>query len=166
MIVGPRSIVPASSNLLHLMNIRDCLYCHVSADPWLIITDSGLDDWIYWHLFLQSPLIKITYRNSDQSSAEDSLHSRSHPHSTTDCSLRYTPLCPHSLGSLELRNSTTARDFPCLIKLRHGPRRKHLYYFGVFSARCIATSTARTTENTAYLSLAAWLLQRVYWTVA
>jgi hypothetical protein len=25
------------------------MYCHVSRVPWLIITGSGLDDWIYWH---------------------------------------------------------------------------------------------------------------------
>jgi hypothetical protein len=36
-------------------------YCHVSGVPWLIITDSGLDDWIYWHLRLQFPLITISY---------------------------------------------------------------------------------------------------------
>jgi hypothetical protein len=34
--------------------------CHVLMDPWLIITGSGLDDWIYWHLLLQSLLITIT----------------------------------------------------------------------------------------------------------
>jgi hypothetical protein len=34
-------------------------YCHMSGVPWLI-TGSGVDDWIYWHLHLQSPLITIT----------------------------------------------------------------------------------------------------------
>jgi hypothetical protein len=29
--------------------------------PWLIITGSGLDDWIYWPLLLQSLLITISY---------------------------------------------------------------------------------------------------------
>jgi hypothetical protein len=29
-------------------------YCHVSGIPWLIITDSGLDDWISRNLLLQS----------------------------------------------------------------------------------------------------------------
>jgi hypothetical protein len=36
-------------------------YCYVSGIPWLIITGSGLDDWIYWHLHLQSLLITIDY---------------------------------------------------------------------------------------------------------
>jgi hypothetical protein len=26
-------------------------YCHASRIPWLIITDSGLDEWIYWHFY-------------------------------------------------------------------------------------------------------------------
>jgi hypothetical protein len=26
-------------------------FFHVSGVPWLIITGSGLDDWIYWHIF-------------------------------------------------------------------------------------------------------------------
>jgi hypothetical protein len=41
-----------------------------------------------------------------------------------------------------------------LINLRHGPHRKHrLYYCIVFSARCVATSEAWTTENTPFLSI-------------
>jgi hypothetical protein len=32
--------------------------------PWLIITGFGLDNWIYWLLLLQSPLITINYHNS------------------------------------------------------------------------------------------------------
>jgi hypothetical protein len=32
-------------------NILTSGYCHVSGVPWLIITGSGLDDWIYWHLY-------------------------------------------------------------------------------------------------------------------
>jgi hypothetical protein len=27
------------------------VYCHVFWVPWLIITGSGLDDWIYWHFY-------------------------------------------------------------------------------------------------------------------
>jgi hypothetical protein len=27
------------------------IYCHVYGVPWRIITDSGLDDWIYWHCY-------------------------------------------------------------------------------------------------------------------
>jgi hypothetical protein len=27
------------------------IYCHVSGVPWLIITDSELDDLIYWHFY-------------------------------------------------------------------------------------------------------------------
>jgi hypothetical protein len=33
----------------------------VSVVPWLIIAGSGLDDWIYWQLRLQSLLITINY---------------------------------------------------------------------------------------------------------
>jgi hypothetical protein len=34
------------------------LYCYVSWVPWLIITGSRLDDWIYWRLLLQiQPII-------------------------------------------------------------------------------------------------------------
>jgi hypothetical protein len=36
-------------------------YFHVSWAPWLIITGSGFDDWIYWHLLFQSLLITINY---------------------------------------------------------------------------------------------------------
>jgi hypothetical protein len=27
-------------------------YCHVSGFTWRMITGSGLDDWIYWHLYI------------------------------------------------------------------------------------------------------------------
>jgi hypothetical protein len=33
---------------------QNIAYCHVSGVPWRIITGSGLDDWIYWRLVLQS----------------------------------------------------------------------------------------------------------------
>jgi hypothetical protein len=36
--------------------------CHVSGVPWLIITGSGLDNWIYWLIILLSLLIKINYK--------------------------------------------------------------------------------------------------------
>jgi hypothetical protein len=32
--------------------------------PWLIITGSGLDDWIYWHLLVQSLVMTMNYNNS------------------------------------------------------------------------------------------------------
>jgi hypothetical protein len=31
---------------------RSWVYCHLSGVSWLIITGSGLDDWIYWHLYI------------------------------------------------------------------------------------------------------------------
>jgi hypothetical protein len=34
--------------------------------PWLIITGIGLDDWIYWHLLLQSLVITLNYNNSNK----------------------------------------------------------------------------------------------------
>jgi hypothetical protein len=49
-------------------NTEMCIwkYCYVSGVPWLVITGSGSDDWIYWRLLLQSLLITINY-NSSQS---------------------------------------------------------------------------------------------------
>jgi hypothetical protein len=44
--------------------MNNSIYCHVSGAPWLIITGSGLDDWIYWQLLLQSLLITLIYKNS------------------------------------------------------------------------------------------------------
>jgi hypothetical protein len=46
-------------NILHVQQnvfniVAFCVvrpYCHVSGVPWRIITDSGLDDCIYWHLY-------------------------------------------------------------------------------------------------------------------
>jgi hypothetical protein len=43
-----------------------CEYCHVSGISWLIIIGSGLDDWIYCQILLQSFLNTIIY-NSSQS---------------------------------------------------------------------------------------------------
>jgi hypothetical protein len=43
------------------------VYYHVSGVPWLMITCSGLDDWICWSLILQSLLITINYNNSQSS---------------------------------------------------------------------------------------------------
>jgi hypothetical protein len=40
---------------------------------WLIITGSGLEDWIYWHLLLQSFSITVSYNNSQSMTASDSL---------------------------------------------------------------------------------------------
>jgi hypothetical protein len=40
---------------------KSICYCHVSGVPWLITTGSGLDDWIYLRLLLQSLLITINY---------------------------------------------------------------------------------------------------------
>jgi hypothetical protein len=36
-------------------------YCHVFMAPWLKITGSGWDDWIYWRIILQSLVIIINY---------------------------------------------------------------------------------------------------------
>jgi hypothetical protein len=45
--------------LLFFSTFSFCSYCHVSGVPWLITTGSGKDDWICWHLLLQSLLITI-----------------------------------------------------------------------------------------------------------
>jgi hypothetical protein len=47
---------------------HNSLYCHVSGIPWLIITGSGLDDWIYWRLLCT---VSLNYK---QSSAIADLH--------------------------------------------------------------------------------------------
>jgi hypothetical protein len=36
-----------------VLRISNLSYWHVSGVPWLIITGSGLDDWIYWHTCTQ-----------------------------------------------------------------------------------------------------------------
>jgi hypothetical protein len=73
-------------------------YCHVSGVPWRIITGSGLDDWIYWHLLcsislnhnqLQELTINLQL-NLSSLTAEDSLHSRYR--STIDFSSAVTDL--------------------------------------------------------------------------
>jgi hypothetical protein len=40
--------------LNEIWGFRCCKYCLVSRVPWLVMTGCGLDDWIYWHLLLQS----------------------------------------------------------------------------------------------------------------
>jgi hypothetical protein len=42
---------------------QSIILSHVRV-PWIIITGSGLDDWIYWQLLLQSFVITINYNNS------------------------------------------------------------------------------------------------------
>jgi hypothetical protein len=66
-------------------------YCHMFMAAWLTITDSGSDDWIYWHLLVESlnhkqlQELPISLQpNYSSLTAEDSLHSP--PHSTTHCS--------------------------------------------------------------------------------
>jgi hypothetical protein len=49
------------------------VYCHVSGIPWLIITGSGLDDWIYWHFLFQALLITINYNSSQSMSKTRSI---------------------------------------------------------------------------------------------
>jgi hypothetical protein len=68
----------------------NCSYCHEFMALWLIITGSGLNDWIYWHLLCSVPLnynqlqeLTINLQpNPFSLIAEDSLHSRSR--STTE----------------------------------------------------------------------------------
>jgi hypothetical protein len=50
-----------TENNNYFLNLK---YCHVSGVPWLIITGSGLDDWSYWHLLLQSLLVTVSRKNS------------------------------------------------------------------------------------------------------
>jgi hypothetical protein len=48
-------------NLMKLKSYLQYKYCHVSRVLWWIVTGSELDDWIYWHLLLQSLLFTINY---------------------------------------------------------------------------------------------------------
>jgi hypothetical protein len=41
-----------------------CKHRHVFMAPWLIITGYVFDDWIYWHILVQSLLITINYNSS------------------------------------------------------------------------------------------------------
>jgi hypothetical protein len=47
-----------------LTKLQHWRYCHMFMVAWLTMTGFGLDDRIYWHLLLQSLLIKINYNNS------------------------------------------------------------------------------------------------------
>jgi hypothetical protein len=53
-------IFPRESSLRH-DDVRFYKYCQESGVPWRIITGSGLDDWIYWHILLQFLLFTIIY---------------------------------------------------------------------------------------------------------
>jgi hypothetical protein len=55
----------------HLYSIHIVTY---EGFAWLIIMDSGLYDWIYWHL-QQTLLITINYKISQSMTVSDSLHS-------------------------------------------------------------------------------------------
>jgi hypothetical protein len=149
----------------------------VPGVPWRIITGSGLDDWIYWQPLLQSLVITINYKNSQSMTAYDSLHSRSSRSlSFYDCLLFYCDWLgshlrvTHSLLNYEWRTELTADCSTNEFRLTNGllyslelTHRKHIRYrWEVFSARCVATSTARTTENTVHVLLAACLLEHVY----
>jgi hypothetical protein len=76
---------------------------------WRVITGSGLDDWIYWHLLVQSLLITIIYKNSQ------SIFCRGFApfsfsfclNSTTGYSLSYTPFYAVYSHSLASPSSTT-----------------------------------------------------------
>jgi hypothetical protein len=48
----------------HIFPVFYNKYCYMLMAPWLIITGSGLHDWIYWCLLLQPLLITINYNNS------------------------------------------------------------------------------------------------------
>jgi hypothetical protein len=56
-----------------LSAVRDCLLNIVtySGFVWVIITGSGLDDWICWHFFTITPIVTA----HSQLTAQDSLHS-------------------------------------------------------------------------------------------
>jgi hypothetical protein len=97
----------------------------VSGVPWLTITGSGSDDWIYWRLLLQSLLITIKYNSSQ------SIYCRglapfpfSRLNSVTTCEVNYcTELTQHShvssiydLGKnrVEITTSNSSSIIMCL----------------------------------------------------
>jgi hypothetical protein len=74
--------------------------------PWLIITGSGLDDWIYWHLLIRSLLIAIHSQSSAEPFFLDRRGLATFSFSFYDlprCTLLYSVLWPLTI-------------------LRHGPR--------------------------------------------
>jgi hypothetical protein len=102
--------------------------------PWQVITGFWLDDWIYWHLLVQSIIIN-PQPNSSTLTAEDSLHSRSP--STTDV----------------VRFCTT-------YKVSRRTHRKHICFPGnvthiknissaivIFTMRCITTEVIRSLRR-------------------
>jgi hypothetical protein len=66
-------------------SVHEVWYCHEFMAPWLIITGSGLNDWIYYRLLCtithnHNQLQKLTINlqpNPSSLTAEVSLHSRS-----------------------------------------------------------------------------------------
>jgi hypothetical protein len=139
-------------------------YFRVSGVPCLIITGSGLDDWIYRRLLLQSLLIIINYNNSNRWLPK----TRSIPSWTTSVyrrdwlgsdlqiihffSFRYPPVNTQQLNthlnSTQLLNcllhSLPAKSIPnqlrvLPLKLRDEPNRDHLeqlLYYSVFISCC------------------------------
>jgi hypothetical protein len=82
-------------------------YCYVSGVPWLIITVSGLDDWIYWS-FLSTISLNhnqlTTAHNQPLAEPTRSILVLSHSVS----------LWTH-YSSSGTSHSTTASDLPCLL---------------------------------------------------
>jgi hypothetical protein len=83
---------------------------------WLLITGSGLDDWGYWHLLLQSLLITINY------STVANLHTSQI--TRTRCILVLI-LWLTPLHSCSILLQLPASEFDSLITMWHGPHGKH-----------------------------------------
>jgi hypothetical protein len=64
---------PASQNVTCKRPNKESIHTVMYLLSWLIITGSGLDDWIYWCLLSQSLLITINYKSSQSMSKTRSL---------------------------------------------------------------------------------------------
>jgi hypothetical protein len=115
------------------------------------VTHSGIDDWIYWQLLLQS----IVFTNNSKNSG--SIFSRIVFPGLPETSWRLIYDCTDWRLQCEW---IPLYEWTSYIVSRR-TRRKHIRYcWEVFSARCVTTNTARTTEDTAPL-----LLTYVCWNV-
>jgi hypothetical protein len=85
--------------------------------PWLIMTGSGLDVWIYWRLLLQYLLITINYSAIADLPNSHIIRTRS----ILALILRHTPLYSYSSSVLL---HLPASEFDSLIIPRHGPHGK------------------------------------------
>jgi hypothetical protein len=84
--------------------------CHIFRAPWLIMTSSGLDDWVYWHLPVLSLLIIINYNKWLPKARSIYIH------------------IPFILNSSSFWTELITFELDSLIATLHGPHGEHGLY--------------------------------------